>query len=186
MQRVPIPALAVDLYRAKALHYHSLTARTSLSSKERRKEKKLLAAQGKDPSVVGVDAQQKKLKWNRLDAPSWLGTSALVWDTLGELTTTILHCAKVHADDLCVAPFSGNEELAEMYRHLGKAMTTTSAELPASLDVNPSSGARVSILCGQAEAVSALHCLLSDPWLMLRKRCSWHGVGHTKRQFPCC
>jgi hypothetical protein len=85
MQRVPIPALAVDLYRAKALHYHSLTARTSLSSKERRKEKKLLAAQGKDPAVVGVDAQQKKLKWNRLDAPSWLGTSAIMWDTLGEL-----------------------------------------------------------------------------------------------------
>ena len=51
-------------------------------------------------------------------------------------------------------PFLGNAELAETYRHLGKAMTTSDAVVPASLDVNPNSGARVSILCGQADAVS--------------------------------
>ena len=185
MQRVPIPALAVDLYRAKALHYHSLTARTSLSSKERRKEKKLLTAQGKDPSVVGVDAQQKKVKWNRLDAPSWLGTSALMWDTLGELTAadgTVRRLMPIN----CVLPSSGNEELAETYRRLGKAMTTTGAELPASLDVNPNSGARVHILCGQAEAVSAPHRLLPHSKLMPWMRRSLRGRGRTKRHFACC
>lgn len=55
----------------------------NLSSKERRKEKKLLAQQGKDALNASADAQQKRLRWNRLDAIGWLATCADLWERMG-------------------------------------------------------------------------------------------------------
>lgn len=72
-----------DLLRAKALHYFAANQKTNLSSKERRKEKKLAAQQGKDSLNAGTDAQQKRLRWNRLDTIGWLATGADLWDRMG-------------------------------------------------------------------------------------------------------
>lgn len=73
-----------DLLRAKALHYFAANQKMNLSSKERRKEKKLAAQQGKDSLVTGADVQQRRLRWNRLDAIGWLATSADLWERMGK------------------------------------------------------------------------------------------------------
>lgn len=80
-----LPALSCDLYRAKALHYSSMTTKSNMSSKEKRKEKKLLMAQGRDISATGPDAQPRNAKWNRLDAPSWYASAAKLWQDIGEV-----------------------------------------------------------------------------------------------------
>lgn len=85
-QRVPLPSLVFDVIRAKALTYFAANQKLNLSSKERRKEKKLAAQQGKDALVAGADAQQRRLRWNRLDTIGLLATCADLWDSMGNLS----------------------------------------------------------------------------------------------------
>lgn len=80
--RVVLPALTGNLLRAKALNYASLTHRRHLSAKERRKERKLAEAQGREVNTT-LDAHQRKIKWNRLDAMAYTATAADLWLRMG-------------------------------------------------------------------------------------------------------
>jgi hypothetical protein len=73
-----------DLLRAKALSHFAANQKLNLSSKERRKEKKLAAQQEKDALNASADAQQKRLRWNRLDAVAWTAVTADLWERMGK------------------------------------------------------------------------------------------------------
>lgn len=140
-----LPALTGNLYRAKALHYSSMTTKTNLSLKERRKEKKLLAAQGKDASATGPDAQPRKAKWNRLDFPTWYASASKLWDDIGKLQRTLeVNDAKRHA---------GIDSVAEAYGKVGLYSSQGSLANQLKQDADPIRGSRVALLRGQAEEV---------------------------------
>lgn len=76
----------LNLYRAKALAFHSQLAKPHLSAKERRKEKKNMAARvGEGSSSVSADLQRKE-KWNRLDSSASYKTARQSWKSLGSET----------------------------------------------------------------------------------------------------
>jgi hypothetical protein len=133
--RIPLTALSYDLFRAKALYHTSLTTRTNMSAKERKKEKKLALQQGRE--VGPIETQLRKLKWNRLDAIAWSESSALLWDTLG------------------------SKQVAASHRMMASIASGPKAKNATTVDIDPAAGNRIAVISGRAKDVSCLSAFAS-------------------------
>lgn len=143
-----------DLLRAKALNYFAANQKLNLSSKERRKEKKLAAQQGKDALNAGGDAQQKRLRWNRLDSIAWLATASDLWERMGEFGLNIPDACKTSRAECSTSP--GSADLAHTYQLM--SFITKKG------DIDPYGGARMVMRCKQADAVSSCWLAVRITW----------------------